>query len=114
MTDARQDRTPRDEKPVGLWAHVVDGAGTESELVSVVREYLATWGPAELSRLPVACRPGKISDGEDVGELAFRLGKAHLEFTGPLADRLLLERLSGFFSHAAARAATLRASVSPT
>jgi hypothetical protein len=112
MKDIGENRADGEAKPVGLWSQAVDGAETESELVSIVREYTATWGPDELSRLPAACRPGKISDGEDVSELAFRLAQAHLAFTGSLSDRLLLERLMGFFTHASARFATLQATAS--
>ena len=79
----------------------------------VVREYLATFGPEEIGRLPAECRPGKINDGEDVGDFAYRLATAHLEFNGSRADRLLLERLMGFFTHASSRLAALQASPSP-
>ena len=114
MADIAGSRSGPHQRPVGLWSQVLDGAGTEQDLVTVVREYLATLSPDELVRLPVGCRPGKISDGEDVSELAFRIASAHLSFTGPVPDRLLLERLMGFFTHAASRAASLQASASPS
>ena len=114
MADITGSRSGQYERPVGLWPHVLDGAKTEQDLVTIVREYLATLSPSEIARLPEICRPGKISDGEDVSELAFRLTREHLSFPGPLADRLLLERLMGFFSHATARLSVLQSAASPS
>jgi hypothetical protein len=102
----------RHERPTGLWPNVLDGARSEQDVVNIVREYMATWGPEELGRLPAACRPGKIHDAEDISDLAYCLASAHLAFTGDLADRLLLERLMGFFTHAGARLAVLQATSS--
>ena len=113
MTDFTGSQTGRFQSPVGLWPQVLDDATTEHELVNIVREYLATLGPDEITRLPADCRPGKISDGEDIGDFAFRLATAHLEFAGSRADRQLLERVMGFFTHAASRLALLPAAPLP-
>ena len=96
--------TPR---PADLWVHVIESAETEHDVVLAVREYLAMWSPQELGRLPVACRPGKITDGEDITDLAYRLSRCHLEFDGDLGDRILLERLMSFVSHAGTRVARI-------
>jgi len=114
MADITGSGPGRHERHAGLWPNVLDGARNELDLVNVVREYVATWSPEELGRLPVSCRPGKITDGEDVSDFAFCITCAHLSFSGALADRLLLERLMGFFTHAAARLAALQATSSPS
>ena len=90
-------------RPADLWVHVIESAETEHDVVLAVREYLAMWGPQELARLPAACRPGKITDGEDITDLAYRLSRCHLDFSGALDDRILLERLMSFVSHAGTR-----------
>jgi len=113
MSDIAGSQTGRFQSPAGLWPQVLDDAVTEHDLVMVVREYLATLGPDEIARLPADCRPGKITDGEDVGDFAFRLATAHLEFAGSRTDRLLLERVMGFFTRATSRLASLQASPLP-
>ena len=112
MADIHERGARQQERPTGLWPNILDGARTEQDVVTIVREYVATWSPEELGRLPAACRPGKITDAEDVSDLAFCLTSAHLSFSGPLADRLLLERLMGFFTHAGTRLAALNATSS--
>jgi hypothetical protein len=87
-------------RPADLCVHVIEAAEREHDVVLAVREYLAMWGPEDLARLPAACRPGKINDAEDITDLAYRLSRAHLEFSGPTTDRILLERLMSFMSHA--------------
>jgi hypothetical protein len=112
MADISESGSGGHGRPAGLWPNVLDAARTEQDLVKIVREYVATWSPEELGRLPAPCRPGKITDGEDVSDFAFCLARAHLSFSGALADRLLMERLMGFFTHASARLAALQASAS--
>ena len=104
----------RPYRPADLWVHVIDAAETEHEVVMAVREYLALWGPEELGRLPEPCRPGRINDGEDISDLAYRLSRAHLEFRGNPADRVLLERLMSFIGHAGTHASRLCARNSGT
>ena len=94
-------------RPADLWVHVIAGAETEHDVVMAVREYLALWTPEELARLPTACRPGRIVDADDVTDLAYRLSRAHLDFAGPRADRLMLERMMSFVGHAGAQASRI-------
>jgi hypothetical protein len=111
MSDIAGNRSGCHPRPANNWLHVLDGASSEHDIVVATREFLATWTPEEIGRLPENCRPGKISDGEDIGEFAYRLSNAHLDFRGSPGDRQLLERLMGFFVHAAARFATVGAKV---
>jgi len=112
MSDIDGSRSGPYRRPPNIWLHVLDGAVSEHDIVTAAREFLATWTPEEIVRLPENCRPAKINDGEDIGEFAFRLSNAHLDFGGSLEDRQLLERLMSFFVHAAARYATVGAKVS--
>jgi len=89
--------------PADLWAHVIESSATEHDVVLAVREYLAQWSPEELARLPAGTRPGKITDGEDITDLAYRLSRAHLDFSGPPADTRQLERMMSFMGYAGAQ-----------
>ena len=74
------------------WNEILSLATSEADVARIARDYLSEWGPADLAELPEHCRPGKIRDGQDVNDLAFRL--THLRFTpgyepvedGPLAS----------------------------
>ena len=111
MTDIAGSRSGQHIRPANIWLHVLDAANSEHEVVTAAREFLATWTPEEISRLPDACRPGKIGGGEDISELAFRLSNAHLDFAVAPRERHLLDRMMAFFVHAAARLAQVGAKV---
>ena len=85
----------------------VDDLGYAHELndgvVSITRDYLATWSALELSRLPQEAFPGRIHDPEHISNYAYYLTQAHLAFAGTLTDGLLLDRMMVFFTHASAR-----------
>jgi len=95
---------PEPQRPLG-WGDLVDMADTPQKLVSVARDYIATWDPWEVNALPVDCRPpAHLVGPEDVVEYAFAL--AHHERL-PGADDPGVRRMSAFFSLAAQRAAIL-------
>ena len=79
-------------------------ARSEDEVVDLVRDYIATWAPHELAQVPLSCRPGKIRDAEDIGDVAFRLTKERIEAAGTPAPLLEME---AFFAHACARLSAL-------
>jgi hypothetical protein len=91
-----------------MWLYSLDAAESEKDVLAAARDYLAMWTPLEISRIPEECRPGKIVASDDIGDIAFRISQAHLASSGPIADRLLLERMMSFFVHANARIAQLR------
>ena len=92
-----------------VWYQQIDAARSLAEVVAVARDYLATWNPREIALLPVAVRPGRMRDEQDIellhGDLldAFRDSKA----TGEALDEL--QRLTGFMARAVTRMAELRA-----
>ena len=108
MADISGSRSGRYKRPSDIWLYVIDGAASEKDVVTAARDFLATLSPVEISRLNECCRPGKINDGEDISDLAYRLSQEHLVFTGSLNDRIMLERIMAFFVHAGARIAELR------
>lgn len=91
------------------WLGRLTAASTDRDVVAIAREYLATWGPEELARLPMEALPGRMQDPEHIGEYAFRLTQAHLSFSGTLAESLPLDRMMAFITYASSRLAQLSA-----
>lgn len=92
-----------------VWLHALNSADSERDILETARDFLASWTPTEISRLPESCRPGRMGGGEDINEFAYRLAQQHLDFSGDREDRLLLERMMAFFVHAASRLAQVGA-----
>lgn len=81
-------------------------ADTEEEVVGLVRSFLADWRPEELSQIPAECRPGKVRDAEDVGDLAFELARARIAASEPQPP---LNEMEVFFAQACSRLSVLEA-----
>ena len=91
------------------WRRYLARAATEHEIVKLTREYLATWGPEEISRMPANCRPGRIVDGEDISQWAYELARAHTSLRYDDEQDALLVRMLAFMSEAAMRLAEVKA-----
>ena len=90
------------------WFQKIDAAQSPIEVVAITRDYLASWTPEELSRLPEPCRPGRVKDEQDIDHLHVRLveeyGRNRLE-----GDALsALQRITGFIVRASVRIAHLQ------
>jgi hypothetical protein len=109
VADTAGSQSGRHRRPPDVWFYAVNAAESERAIVTAARDYLATWTPEEISRLPESCRPERITSGEDISDYAYRLSQARLAFCGPAADRALVDRMMGFFAHAAERVAALLA-----
>jgi hypothetical protein len=81
-------------------------AATEEAVVELVRTFLAGWRPEELAEIPASCRPGKVRDAEDVGDLAYELTRARIAASGP---QHLLKEMEVFFAQACSRLSELEA-----
>lgn len=84
-------------------------ANTEEVVVELTRTFLAGWRPEELSEIPAGCRPGKVRDAEDVGDLAYELTRARIAASGP---QHLLKEMEVFFAQACARISEIEAAQS--
>jgi hypothetical protein len=91
------------------WRSLLRAASTEEEIISAARDYVATWSPEEVARLPAECRPGRIRDGEDIGRWAFDLATAHCATTVGGEEEDLLTKMLVFVTHAAGRLAEIKA-----
>ena len=89
------------------WFQQIDAAKTPFEVVNITRDYLATWTPDELARLPVQCRPGRIKDEQDIDQLHVFLVEEYGR--GRLSDDALsaLQRITSFIVRASVRIAQL-------
>jgi hypothetical protein len=89
------------------WYRLLDNAKHPLEVVAVARDYLATWTPEEIARLPVSVRPGKLRDERDIEELHSTLVDQYRNTaaTGLALDAL--QRLTTFMVRAVIRISEL-------
>jgi hypothetical protein len=92
---------------VSTWQDRLDSASSEIELLEVARDFVATFSPYDVCRLPQACVPTKLVDCDDVTSYAFTLVTANCDDQGDAAR--CLGALSSFFSKASARLSCLAA-----
>jgi hypothetical protein len=90
------------------WYQQIDAAKNIEEVVAVTRDYLATWPPHDLARLPEACRPGRIRDEEDIESLHGKLVEEYRNTRASGDELTLLQQLMSFLVRAAIRVAELR------
>jgi hypothetical protein len=86
----------------------IDNAKTPAEVAAVVRDYLATWSPEELARLPEAVRPGRIRDEEDVDTLHGNLVEEYRTTRASGAELAALQLITSVLVRATIRIAQLR------
>jgi len=89
------------------WEERIEDAGTEPEVVAVARDYLARLSQDEYAELPLALRPRKIVDANDIA--AYALDLARHEADDP-DEMNLVQRLAQLMSLATVRASELAAS----
>jgi len=89
------------------WQERIEDAGTEPEVVAVARDYLARLSQDEYAELPLALRPRKIVDANDIA--AYALDLARHEADDP-DEMNLVQRLAQLMSLATVRASELAAS----
>ena len=82
---------PREDlRPPATWRGLLEGARSEHEVVSIARDFAASFAPVELDAMPIELRPRKLSDAEDVADYAFELIRfrlQHGEGTPPIVAR---------------------------
>jgi hypothetical protein len=89
------------------WQDRLDSAATESEVISIARDFIAQFTPQEIERLPKACRPGKFFEANDVTSHAFALIRYECGKQDEAAA--VLRRLASFFSNASIRLSQIMA-----
>lgn len=83
------------------WQDRLDSASTATDVVAVVREFVAQFSPTEVAQLPPACRPAKIVDAQDVTDYALDLVRHRCDESD--GAKHIVDRLTAFFSSATTR-----------
>ena len=91
------------------WFRQLDRASSAAEVVKVCRDYLATWHPEELARLPGECRPGRLKNTEDVDDLHACLVEEYRRNRVDGEALAALQNMTSFVVRASVRLAQLRA-----
>jgi hypothetical protein len=86
----------------------IDNAKSSAEVVALVRDYLASWSPEELARLPEIVRPGRIRDEEDVDTLHGKLVEEYRTTRASGDELAALQQITGLLVRATIRIAGLR------
>src|SRR5947207_490175 len=66
LADRAKRRRGRQSPFMLSWFQQMDKARDAGEVVDIARDYLATWTPGELARLPRGCRPGRMRAPSDI------------------------------------------------
>jgi hypothetical protein len=90
------------------WFQQIDAAKSPSEIVTITRDYLATWTPDELARLPEQCRPGRIRDEQDIDQLHVRLVEEYGRSRPNDETLSALQRITSLIVRASVRIAQLQ------
>ena len=87
------------------WPDLLNAVDSPEEVLSVVKNFLATWDPFELNALPLECKPpAYFLQPEDVVSFAFTVVQHHCGLGSGDPGTF---RMATFFAHAARRIATL-------
>jgi hypothetical protein len=89
------------------WFAQIDRSKSVTEVLSVARDYLATWTPPELALLPERCRPARLRDAEDVESLHSTLVEEYRVTRVSGMELELLQRLTSFIVRASIRLSEL-------
>ena len=88
------------------WQDRLSQAERTEDVLGIVIEFLATWSPEEMAKLPDACRPGEVRTAADVSECAYALAQCRLSGEERSDE---FQRMASFFTSAAQRLAQLLA-----
>jgi hypothetical protein len=82
------------------WHQQLETLETPELILSLTRDYLATFGPEHLARLPEDCRPGRIKGEDDIAYWSCKLAQQNHADPGMRIDAELLQELLTYFLHA--------------
>lgn len=84
-------------------------ADSESDVLVLMRDYVARWTPEELAALPPESRPSHLRDAEDVADTAMSLTRARISSFEP---EPALSEMETFFAQGCVRLSQLEAAAS--
>lgn len=87
------------------WFRQIDEASSAREVVAIARDYLATWTPKDLAKLPRECRPGRVKSPGDLEQLHACLVEEYRQNRLAGEELSALQRLTSFVVRASVRLA---------
>ena len=90
------------------WVPLLQSCDSESELVRVLRDFLATIPPKDLAAIPAGAGVASFDSALDVAAIAVSLAREELLFSGDETSRALLNSVTTVFSAAATRLAEIQ------
>ena len=90
------------------WHERIENATTVEQVVTLMRDHIATLAPEHLARLPAMCRLLRVKAEDDVEYWTFKLSQRHGQGAGSPAAGELLQELFNHFLHASLRISQVR------
>ena len=90
------------------WHQQIEACEDVETILAVTRDYLATFGPEHLGRLPADCRPGRIKGEDDIAYWSCKLAQNHHKDPAVRIDPELLQEMLNYFLHAWVRVSQIR------
>ena len=94
------------------WFQQLDRAENAAGVVEIARDYLATWTPEEIARLPRGCRPGRVRTSSDLVDLHACAVDAYRATRASGEELKALQILTSFLVRASVRLAQLESAES--
>ncbi len=91
-----------------IWHRQLETIETVQDVLSTVRDYLATLTPEDLARLPENRRPGRIKGDDDIEYWTIKLSRAPGAPPEEGSDLELMQQIFHHFLHAALRISQIR------
>ena len=91
------------------WFQQLDRAQGAATVVAIARDYLATWTPEEIARLPDDCRPGHVRTASDLEDLHACAVDAYRSTRASGEELKALQLLTSFLVRANVRLAQVKA-----
>ena len=92
----------------GTWHPRLEATEDVDSLLSLTRDFLATFAPEHLARMPEDCRPGRIKGEDDIAYWSCKLAQhAHKDCETPV-DTDLMQEMLNYFLHAWVRLSQLQ------
>ena len=99
--------------PRSMWHEQVEASQDVASILAVTRDYLATFAPEHLARLPDDCRPGRIKGDDDIAYWSCKLAQCHYKPSPVRIDADLLQEMLTYFLHAWVRISQLSRNAPP-
>jgi len=94
-----------------VWHRQIEDTGTVDQVLTAMRDYLASLTPKELARLPEHRRPGRIKGDDDIEYWTFRLSRSPGMPEEEGIDVELMQEIFHHFLHASARISQIHKSM---